>query len=482
MKSKSLPLLIITVFFVISRIIVYACGVRFDIHPLYSGIQLADPVLLKTRLLETVLHLHGQPPLFNLFVGSILKVFPDHFTPVFHILFLITGYLLAVGFYRLLRCFDIPRGWTTALVCYFTANPAVILLENWLLYTYFILAMLVWLAVYLHRFLSERRMGDLVAVMAMMGILVWTKSTFHLFWYLLIWAGAFIVLRKEWKRLLVAGIIPFLLAAALYAKQYAQFQTITTSRVWMAFNLMEMSAKRVPPDKLEELFESGELKPYPGELAEPTGIPVLDQLIKPTSGEKNWLSILYLQYAEIDMENARYLQKHYPGSYWWTVSRTYLMHLFPGPTDVTFPNRRHIAAYENLYHFPFSRLNAINDGELYSKNLLLWYEFDNMKWDDLSYQLYAGVLLFYLGSLLAGIGLALAEWRRRPENLPFILTMLFMAFNILYLTNGSNLVTWIGANRYRIVLDPYYLTMFAVAVRAFVLRQTRLRTGEGPAA
>ena len=92
--------------------------------------------------------------------------------------------------------------------------------------------------------------------------------------------------------------------------------------------------------------------------------------------------------------------------------------------------------------------------------------------------MYALVVMFYLGSLLYALGLAVAECRRQPENLPFILTIFFMAFNILYLTTGSNLFAWIGANRYRFVLEPYYLTMFAVTVSAFLRRQHRLRTRE----
>ncbi|MCA9404182.1 MAG: hypothetical protein KC897_10395 [Candidatus Omnitrophica bacterium] len=478
MKSKSLPLWIISAVFVVSRLIVFACGVRFDIQPLYSGIQLADPVLLKTRLWETLYYLHGQPPLFNLFVGSILKLFPDNHLPVFHALFIATGYLLAVGFYRLLRCFDIPRGWATALVCHFMINPAVILLENWLFYTYFILAMLVWLAVFLHRFLRGRRTRDLVAVMWMMGVLVGTKSTFHILWFALIWAGAFVILRKEWKRLLVAGIVPFVLIAALYAKNFYVFRSMTTSRAWMAFNLLEMSAKMVRPEKIDELFEQGVLKSYPGAVANKSGIPVLDDLTKPSSGEKNWHSLLAWHYADIDLENTRYLLKHFPESYRYSVSRAYLMYFFPGPTDVTFPNRRYIAAYENGYHFMFRRLNTINDGRLYTEKLLLWHSFDRMKWDDWGTNMYAMVVMFYIGSLLAALGLAAAECRRRPENLPFILTIFFMAFNILYLTTGSNLFAWIGANRYRFVLEPYYLTMFAVAVVAFLRRQHRPRTGE----
>lgn len=474
MKQKFAPLWVITAFFILSRIVFYLCGVRFDIKPLYTGIQLADPVLLQTRLWETVYHLHGQPPLFNIFIGTILKLFPDNFSIVFHALFIAVGYLLAIGFYQLLRCFEVKVWWAVAIVCYFMINPSAILLENWLLYTYFILMMLTWLAVILHRFLKTRKLVDITLLMGLMGILVLTKSTFHILWYALIWGGAFILLRKEWKKLLIAGIVPFILIAALYGKNYALFHTFTTSRAWMAFNLLEMSAKLVHPDTIDELFANESLRSYPGRVANVTKIPVLDQLTKPSSGEKNWHSLLSWHYAEIDMENARYFLKHYPHSYRYSVSRAYLMYFFPGPTDVTFPNRAKIAAYENFYHFMYARMNQINDGELYTKKFLLWYDFDRMKWDDMGTILYTVMVFCYLGALLGGLFLALRECFIRPKNLPFILTILFMIFNILYLTTGSNLFAWIGANRYRFVLEPYYMTMFVIVVMAYRRRHKRL--------
>ena len=40
-----------------------------------SYLQFADPLLLRHELVETVLHLHGQPPLFNLYLGLGLKLF-----------------------------------------------------------------------------------------------------------------------------------------------------------------------------------------------------------------------------------------------------------------------------------------------------------------------------------------------------------------------------------------------------------------------
>jgi hypothetical protein len=55
-----------------SRAAAYAAGVRFDSSPLAFCWQLVDPDLLRTRLLESLFYLHGQPPLFNLYLGVLL--------------------------------------------------------------------------------------------------------------------------------------------------------------------------------------------------------------------------------------------------------------------------------------------------------------------------------------------------------------------------------------------------------------------------
>ena len=57
--------------FAISRAAYYAAGVRFDITPLDKFFQIADPLLLRTRLFETLLYLHTQPPGFNLMIGVV---------------------------------------------------------------------------------------------------------------------------------------------------------------------------------------------------------------------------------------------------------------------------------------------------------------------------------------------------------------------------------------------------------------------------
>ncbi len=67
------PAVIVVLAFIISRVLYYCLGVRFDTIPLFYAWQFLDVNLLQNRLIESVFYLHSQPPLFNLFLGASSK-------------------------------------------------------------------------------------------------------------------------------------------------------------------------------------------------------------------------------------------------------------------------------------------------------------------------------------------------------------------------------------------------------------------------
>ena len=74
-----------------------ALGVRFDTTPLSWFWQYLDVTLLRGRLAESLLYLHCQPPLFNLFLGIFFS------TLGFACLepFLFVGYLISIALFGL---------------------------------------------------------------------------------------------------------------------------------------------------------------------------------------------------------------------------------------------------------------------------------------------------------------------------------------------------------------------------------------------
>ena len=72
--ASNRPLMWLIAAFVISHIVYYAMGVRFDETSPLTFAQYLDEALLKHNLLESLLYLHSQPPLFNLFLGIVLTI------------------------------------------------------------------------------------------------------------------------------------------------------------------------------------------------------------------------------------------------------------------------------------------------------------------------------------------------------------------------------------------------------------------------
>ena len=70
-------LLVVVSVFAVSRLAAWAAGVRFDASILTWYWQFLDVELLRHDLARSLWYLHAQPPLFNLFLGSVLKLAPD---------------------------------------------------------------------------------------------------------------------------------------------------------------------------------------------------------------------------------------------------------------------------------------------------------------------------------------------------------------------------------------------------------------------
>ena len=71
------PRLLVVLLFAVSRLLARGVfGLRFDAATLDYW-QVLDPQLLRTDLLRSVLFQHGQPPLFNIFLGVVLKARED---------------------------------------------------------------------------------------------------------------------------------------------------------------------------------------------------------------------------------------------------------------------------------------------------------------------------------------------------------------------------------------------------------------------
>src|SRR5262245_2635671 len=81
--------------FIVVQVASHLAGIRFDASPLQWYWQYLDPSLLEKKLLGSLFYLHSQPPLFNLFLGVIAKVFPPEARDeAFAAIYYLAGYAL----------------------------------------------------------------------------------------------------------------------------------------------------------------------------------------------------------------------------------------------------------------------------------------------------------------------------------------------------------------------------------------------------
>ena len=90
--------------------------------------------LLKRKLGESLLHLHGQPPLFNLYLGTALATGQER--AVFIVTFLLCGLAVYAGSFLLMRRLGVSAVLAFALATWLAVSPAFVAYENWLFYTY----------------------------------------------------------------------------------------------------------------------------------------------------------------------------------------------------------------------------------------------------------------------------------------------------------------------------------------------------------
>ncbi|MEO6940288.1 MAG: hypothetical protein ABI444_09160, partial [Candidatus Kapaibacterium sp.] len=113
--------------FVVSRVIFYLLGIRFDSTPLDTFWQFIDPVLLQARLWESLFYLHSQPPLFNLFLGIVLNISPEHYTSMYHGVYFLLGAWMTYLLFELLNGLGLSVKWAYGVTLAFILSPPAII-------------------------------------------------------------------------------------------------------------------------------------------------------------------------------------------------------------------------------------------------------------------------------------------------------------------------------------------------------------------
>ncbi|MGQ0723249.1 MAG: hypothetical protein ACT4PE_17005 [Candidatus Eiseniibacteriota bacterium] len=438
--------------FVASRLALPAAGVRFDMAPLGTFYQFLDPVLLRDDLVRSIAHLHMQPPLFNLLLGVVLKIVPEHPETLFAPLWAAVGAASVLALHATMIRLGVGGRLAFAAALLFALSPAVVLYENHLFYTHLVTAMLsvsAWLA---HRFAERGRAADGVALFALLAVVTLTRALFHLAWLVAVVLLFVIVRRGDRRRVIACAAVPVAVVVAWYTRTWILFGSFAASS-WFGMNFAEITLEQASPVERMYMVRDGLLSRYAviapfqpmlvyrhlRDAGDSTGVPALDEEMKST-GERNFNHIEYVEISRQYLSDALCIVRERPEWYLKGIRNAVLTFFQPATSDSFLAeNRARLAGAEGVW-----RIVTLGG----------W--------------LVPVVFAAALGYAAVRSLRALRGGRLDAADV----TVLYLCANLVYVTLVGTLVD-VGENyRFRFKLGPHVAVLVTLAVARLVPRQS----------
>lgn len=481
------PLLLVLGVFAVSRVAYLAAGVEFDASPLDGYWQYIDPALLQDRLGESLWHAHAQPPLFNLLVGMALKLPGESHEAVLNVLFLLLGLALALLLHALLRRLGVGR-WASAIVAaVYAASPAAVLYENWLYVEQLVAVCLLGAAVLLHRFAERSQLRDGAGAFGLLAVVVLTRPLFHLVWIVGIALIVWVFQPGRRRAVAAAAAVPLVLVVALYAKNYALFETVSSTSC-SGINAARVTTFQLTEAEIGRLVRAGKISTFAAEspFALPTsrpevfrrepkrGVPLLDRARKST-GAPNFDHAAYLDICDRYLEDARTVLREHPGAFkrgfqqgsfiYWRPPSQYPFLTQENRDAVTWPER----AYGLLLYGQLRPATDLTGLALAPRgDYRVTRRIGEVAWF---------ALIGYLAAIAFAVVLVARAVRRRRAA-PLDLVAAYVLFNVVWVTVVGTAFEAGENNRFRYLVDPLALALLASLV-ARVLARRRGRTANG---
>jgi hypothetical protein len=456
-------LAVVAAAFVVSRAVLVALGVRYDISLMPWYWELLDVRLLQHHLAQSLWYLHSQPPGFNLLVGLALKLFPHHVAGAFHVLFLVLGLASALALEVVLERLGFRPWLSVALAVLISCAPFWLVYENWLYNEYIVMTLLLLAAFALTQFTRAWRVRWGVAFFAILAAIVYTRSSFQIVWMALVVACLCAINRDTWRIILKAAAVPLLVVVLLYAKNAVMFGSATTSS-WIGMDLARITLWVAPESEKQRLVGEGKLSrvalvdpfsplpDYKGLVRPPgrTGIPVLDRAAK-SNGAVNLDNREYLELSRIYLRQVLRFIRYDPEGYARGIGKAAGKLSVPA-TDYSYvyPQRDRIRIWDQIFN-----------GIVYWRTPWL-------------HRIGFGLVLMYVVTTLWGLVLFVRLARRGKASAAAATTIFVWATCVYLLLVGS--LTDFGENeRIHVPIDPLVLVLAALVVRDVVRTLRRRR-------
>lgn len=187
-------------FFLLTRLFLYFYLRIHNTESIALTWQLLDLDLLRNDLLESLLLLHSQPPLWNLFIGLLLKVFDGDQPNFYYFLYLYHLTLTLIIIYNIIKIIlknNLNRIKSFIFIFFFIIlNPAIIYFEslNYYSHTIFFFSFLFFYNFYLYQLSLQYKYIIFCYIIILFQILTW--SAYHPIIFILFFLFLFFLFKQ----------------------------------------------------------------------------------------------------------------------------------------------------------------------------------------------------------------------------------------------------------------------------------------------
>ncbi len=475
------PVLWLLPAFALSHLAAYLLGIGFCREPVWGAVQLVSPELLRHNLAESLFYLHSQPPLFNLFLGIVLKLASRHSRLIFYAIYLVCGLSLYCSLFLLQVRLGVKRWLAFALATWFIMSPTFIWHQHDVSYPIVLATVLLVSALLLHQYLVRHGRAVAFCFFFCLFLLAGIRSLYHLSYFVLV---VIALLAPRWpnrKRIVLAALVPFLLILSIYVKNFVLFGKFTASSL-LGMNVSVVATGSVTTEERQRLVREGklselsliarfsDLERYPKrfqELKGYEGIPVLTQARKP-SGALNLNHLAYIAVSDQYLRDSLYIVKNRPKAYVKGLIKSWMLYLFPGRIMMpppSFSEYDKARLYSNVFQsFFFCKIP---------------YEFSQTGLRPFTFiPSYRFHLFLFLGLPLLfiyGLTLSLRKRSVAKDRDPAILdrsqriVVAYLCLTIAYVAIVGNALETGENMRFRFQTDPFYVVLLGLFIQFFLI-------------
>ncbi len=460
--------LVLLFVFALSRIVFYRAGGKFLDSPIGFAKQYLDPTVLRNDLLEGLFYLHSQPPCFNLFLGTALKISPDP-SLTFNICFTTWGALIPLLLFGSLVLVGVRRPVSFVLTLVFMLNPSLLLYEHLLYYTYCEVFLVIAAVFFLSWWSCSGTRLPLFLFWAALGCLGLVRSLFHPVFFPaaagLLWAYLLFVRRQraDAARMLRFSLVALVPLGLVCCKNLLIFGFFGTSS-WTGMSLWT-KANGLPPERIEALYERGTVSRLACRAQLQAFVPIsrfysgveleampchhqADCAEWKSSGKPNFNHIGYVRLSRQLGRDALRLIRHDPGLFAFYTLGSYSLTLWHSSDSVHGLFEKHmelLSGMEKVYRFlHFGFLGVRSKHEVPG----VWIRTACMS---------AVLLAAYAGALYAAL-------RRKTSGDAAVPVLLLCLLVHVYVLSVSSLIEFGENNRFRLPVDAPFLVLCAGAV------------------